>query len=198
MTGRTTIFSFTHDSIRDVLAAHHVHSLDKLLQCLISSNLALKLAGGKSTGILQMQTFNSRSIILTGTSLSCSDVECVTLFLTQSPYHEWEELDVHGCYIRDQGIHVLHDGLITNGITIARLSLNRNKLTECCSTKVYEIAIHYRVEVLVIRFNASIGKDPKLYLLLSDSKSVVKELYMSQTTYCRPSNTVKELMTKIL
>ena len=196
-TGRTTIFSFTHDCIRDVLAALHVHSLDKLLQCLYFFRFCFE-TGRKEIcrHIANAKTFNSRSIILRGTSLSYSDVECITLFLTQSPCHKWEELDLHGCYIQDQGINILHDGFITNSITIKRLSLSKNKLTESSSSKVYEIAIHCRVEVLAIRFNPSIGTDPKLYSILSDPNSVVKELYISHTN-CRLSNTVSILFSEL-
>ena len=44
--------------------------------------------------------------------------------------------------------------------------------------------------------NPSIGKDPKLYSILSDPNSVVKELYISHTN-CKQFSTVSKLFSEL-
>ena len=85
---------------------------------------------------------------------------------------------------------------MANDITVKRLSLSKNNLTESSSSKIYNIAIHCRVEVLAIRHNPNIGKDPKLYSILSDPNSVVKELYMSHTN-SKQFSTVSKLFSAL-
>jgi len=55
--------------------------------------------------------FDNKVINLRNTSLSPYDVECVTLFLTNSPHEEWNELNLSSCHIQDHGLRVLHHDL---------------------------------------------------------------------------------------
>ena len=108
-------------------------------------------------------------------------MECVTLFLTCSSHKEWTELYLWDCFIQDRGIQILRLGVITSNITITALELYNNGLTESSSSAIRDIAISCRVELLGIGGNVTIGEDDRLYSILTDSSSMVEELYMDST-----------------
>ena len=132
---------------------------------------------------------NLTVISLRGIHLSPSDVEHLTMFLTQSPraHQERKEVDLCGCSIGDKGIAIFHQGVKhlkeskERNISIKMLSLSNNNLTESSSGKVFEIATCCKVEMLALRHNPTIGNDPKLYSIISDPDSMVEELNLSHT-----------------
>ena len=124
------------------------------------------------------KTFNSKIIELIGTRLSPSDVECLTVFLTCSSHKEWKWLQLYYCYIQDQGVHILHRGLTSCDVTITRLRLSYNGITESSSSAISDITISCRVKVLDINDNKIVGEDERLYSIISDPNSMLEELYM--------------------
>ena len=193
ITGKTLTFTFMHHCFQEFLAAHHIHMLDSQLKCIEFYNLFFK--AGKAEickHIACAKIFEGRVISFRGKSLSSSNIEDVTCFLNQAPQQEWEEVDLHGCNLQDSGIEILHKGLMRHNITINRLSLSDNNLTESSSSKIFDIAVHCRVKKLSIRLNANVGKDPKLYSIISDPNSVVEELDISSIN-CNQSELLSAL-----
>ena len=139
-------------------------------------------AGDKEmcTSIENAETLNF-SITLSGITLSPSDVECMTVFLTCSVHKQWKMLNLQYCYIQDYGVNILHRGL-TNcscNITITSLRLSYNGLTESSSSAISDITISCRVKELDIRDNKTVGEDERLYSIISDPSSMLEVLYMS-------------------
>ena len=114
-------------------------------------------------------------------TLSPSDLECMTVFLTCSTHKEWEEFDLSGCYIQDHGVHILHRGLTNSSVFITALSLWSNGLTEFSSSAISDITISCRVKKLNISDNYTVGEDERLYSIISDPSSVLEELYIRST-----------------
>ena len=127
-------------------------------------------------------TFSDKKINLSGTELTASDVECVTLFLTSSFYKEWVELKLRSCYIQDHGLHILHRGLLhCRNITIDQLLLKYNGLTTQSSSLISDITVKCKVKKLVIIGNYIIGENEQLYSMLSNPSTMLKELDMYDT-----------------
>ena len=125
--------------------------------------------------------FNSKRIILCYKTLSPSDVECVTVFLNCSSNKEWWELNLYQCYIQDHGVHILHRGLTSCDVTITTLLLSGNGLTESCASAISEITISYRVKILYISHNNTVGEDERLYSIISDPSSMLEVVFMNST-----------------
>ena len=99
-------------------------------------------------------TFSDKMINLMETSLTASDVECVTVFLTSSSHKEWVWLYLFRCYIQDHGLHILHRGLLhCRNITIDQLMLHSNGLTTQSSSLIIDITVKCKVKELVIGGN---------------------------------------------
>ena len=193
LTGRTITFSFSHCIIQEILASHHVHIPTSQLKCLHLYKTCFKAGNKEICSDIINAIFDGRTINLRGISLSLSDVECLAFILTQSSHQEWEEVDLHGCDIEDCGIDILHQALMNHSITIKRLSLSYNNLTESSSSKIHDIVIHCEVQALAIRHNPAISKDTDFFSsLLSDHNSKLKELYMSNTN-CTPSSSIANM-----
>ena len=124
---------------------------------------------------------NSKIVNLSNNTLSPSDVECVTVFLTCSSHKEWKKFNLYKCYIQDHGVHILHRGLTSCDVTIASLDLDNNGLTESSSSAISDITISCRVKILDIRNNNTVGEDERLYSIISDPSSMLEELYMHYT-----------------
>ena len=122
--------------------------------------------------------FDSRVIYLKNIWLSPSDVERVILFLNCSSYKEWKKLDLQHCYIQDHGVHILHHGLTSVNVTITTMLLGYNGLSESSFSAISKVTIHCKVKVLDISGNETIGKNARLYSLLSDPHSMLEELHM--------------------
>jgi len=134
--------------------------------------------------------FDSKEIDLHFTTLSPSDVECIAVFLTGSCHKEWKELNLTSCFIQDHGIQILHRGLTSCDVTITRLGLSWNGLTESSSSAIHDITISCRIKVLRISGNETVCEDESLYSILSDPSSMVEELYMTSTKLSS-SSTIK-------
>jgi len=78
--------------------------------------------------ITNAKYFNDKVIDLHHNSLSPYDIECVTLFLTCSPYKEWKKLNLFNCNIQDHHLRVLHRDLMRYDVTITELNLSVNNL----------------------------------------------------------------------
>ena len=141
------------------------------------------------------KTFNSKAITVYNITLSPSDVECMTVFLTCSSHKQWKELDLCKCYIQDHGVHILHRGLTSCDITFPSLRLFDNGLTESSSSAISDITISCGVKKLYIVHNKIVGEDERLYSIISDRSSMLRELYMRSTSLS--SNAAIKLFTAL-
>ena len=124
-------------------------------------------------------TFIDKKINLPYTTLTATDVECVTLFLTSSFHKEWVWLYLLNCYIQDQGLRILHHGLLhCSDVTINNLELNYNGLTRHSSSLISDVTIKCKVRQLWINGNENIGENEQLY---SNSSTMLKMLGMGHT-----------------
>ena len=127
-------------------------------------------------------TFSDKVIDLQFISLTASDVECVTVFLTSSSHKEWVRLDLSHCYIQDHGLHILHRGLLhCRNITIDQLELINNGLTTQSSSLISDITVKCKVKELWIGGNDTIGEDEQLYSMLSSPSTMLEVLDMDNT-----------------
>ena len=127
-------------------------------------------------------TFSDKEIDLNLTSLTASDVECVTVFLTSSSHKEWVWLNLFRCYIQDHGLHILHRGLLhCRNITIDQLELTYNGLTTQSSSLISDITVKCKVKKLWINGNDTIGEDEQLYSMLSSPSTMLEELNIDNT-----------------
>ena len=124
---------------------------------------------------------SKQAINICNIKLSPSDVECMTVFLTCSSHKEWDRLLLIGAYIQDRGVQVLHRGLTSCDVTITRLHLSYNNLTESSSSAIRDITIKCGVETLNINSNRMVGESEKLYSIISDTSSMLKELDLRLT-----------------
>ena len=123
--------------------------------------------------------FSDKKIDLSYTTLTTSDVECVTVFLTSS-FHK--RLNLHNCYIQDHGLHILHRGLLhCSNITIDELVLSYNGLTTQYSSLISDITIKSKVKKLWINGNDTIGDNEQLYSMLSSPSTMLEVLWMDST-----------------
>ena len=127
------------------------------------------------------KNFKDNKINLERSQLTVTNVECLTVFLTCSSHKEWRELHFWDCLMQDRGIQILHLGVKTSNITITALELHNNGLTKSSSSAIRDITIMCGVKLLGIGGNETIGEDKNLYSILTDSSSVVEELYMGST-----------------
>ena len=129
--------------------------------------------------IERAEVFNDKVIDLRDTTLTGSDIECVSLFLASSFNKEWEGLYLYGCYIQDKGLNTLWRGLRhTTDITINELVLFSNGLTVQSSSLISELILRLKVKELWIADNETIGEDQQLYTMLSNPSSVLEILNM--------------------
>ena len=135
-----------------------------------------------SDHIEQATIFRYKLIDLTGTTLTASDMECISLFLTSSANKEWKWLNLDSCYIQDKGLNILCRGLRhSNDITINVLYLPDNGLTRQSSSLISELTVKCKVKELWIIGNRTIGEDQQLYSILTDPSNVLEQLYMFRT-----------------
>ena len=139
------------------------------------------------TSIQQAQIFSDKVIDLHNTSLSPYDIECVTLFLTCSPYKKWKMLNLRYCHLQDHGLRMIHHGLRTSGVTIRGFDLSCNGLTKSSSCTISDLTIHCGVEALFINGNYTIGEDPALFNMLSHPSSRLVTLDLWDTSLSSPS-----------
>ena len=149
--------------------------------------------------------FHDRVINLELTTLTGSDMECISLFLTSSFNKEWEGLYLNSCHIQDKGLNILYRGLRHySDVTINTLGLINNGLTTRSSPLISELTVKCKVKELGITGNHTIGEDQQLYSMLTNPSSVLEILYMVYTqlssraatdlfTAVKDNNKLKEL-----
>ena len=126
--------------------------------------------------------FSDKEINLRHTTLTASDVENVTVFLTSSSHKEWVELHLYRCYIQDHGLHILHRGLLyCSDVTITTLSLSNNGLTIQSSSLISDITVSCNVKELWLNVNYTIGEDEQLYSILTNPFTMLETLIMAYT-----------------
>ena len=130
--------------------------------------------------IEEAEIFNKKVIRLAGTSLSATDVESVSLFLTS--YKEWVELNLSGCYIQDHGLHIIHKHLNHSGIILRQLSLNYNGLSRSSSSFIRDIVLSCKVKMLGVSDNKTIGENEEFHTMLTHPSSMLTVLAMNYTS----------------
>ena len=155
--------------------------------------------------IEQAPIFNGKVIILLDTTLTASNVECVSLFLTSSFNKEWHQLNLGGCHIQDKGLNILYHALChSTDVTISKLWLSANNLTSQSASLIGEITVKCKVKNLKIRMNNYIGENQQLYSMLTDPSNILESLNMYDTmlsskaaiflfTVLKVNNKLKEL-----
>ena len=150
--------------------------------------------------------FHDRAINLMYTTLTGSDMECISLFLTSSFNKEWELLSMMGCHIQDKGLNILYRGLChSSDITINGLQLDYNGLTTQSSSLISQLVVQYKVKWLGIDHNYIIGEDQQLYSMLTNASNALEILVMRFTnlsstaatdlfTAVKENNKLKELI----
>ena len=147
--------------------------------------------------IEQAEIFKSKEIDIWHTTLTTSDMECISLFLTSSFNKEWKRLSLISCYIQDKGLNILYHGLRhSNDVTIDKLWLNHNGLTSQASSLISELTVKCKVNILVITGNHTIGEDQQLYSILTNPSTELEQLYMSDTNLS--SRGARALFTSIM
>ena len=132
--------------------------------------------------IEQAKIFEHKEIRLGFTTLTASNMECISLFLTSSFNKEWVRLSLSSCQIQDKGLYVLYRGLRHSiDVTINILGLGYNGLTSQSSSLISEVTVKCKVKVLAIDGNYTIGEDQKLYFMLKNASNVLEKLYMGNT-----------------
>ena len=132
--------------------------------------------------IEEAEIFNNKEINLGSTSLSATDLECVSLFLTSCSHKQWVVLYLMGCYIQDRDLHTIHKYLKNCDVIINQLCLYNNGLTSSSSSFISDIVLSCKVEVLSISSNHTIGESEELYTMLTHPSSMLTRLYMNYTS----------------
>ncbi|XP_065918721.1 nucleotide-binding oligomerization domain-containing protein 1-like [Dysidea avara] len=132
--------------------------------------------------IEEAEIFKEKKINCSGTILSATDLECVSLFLTSSSHKQWVELDLSSCYIQNCGLYIIHKYLNQSDITITNLWLYDNDLTKSSSSFISDIVLSCKVEVLSISGNSTIGEGGKLYTMLTHPSSMLTGLAMDDSS----------------
>ena len=132
--------------------------------------------------IEQAEIFKSKVINLGWSTLTASDMECISLFLTSSFNKEWEKLNLSCCHIQDKELNILYCRLRhSNDITIDKLWLHYNGLTSQSSSLISELTVKCKVKILLIDGNHTIGEDQQLYSILTNPSTELEQLYMANT-----------------
>ena len=147
--------------------------------------------------IERAEIFKSKVISLGYTTLTASDMECISLFLTSSFNKEWKMLDLSLCHIQDKELNILYRGLRhSNDVTIDVLELNNNGLTSKSSSLISELTVKCKVKILVISGNRTIGEDQQLYSMLTNPSTELELLNMGRTSLS--SRGARALFTSIM
>ncbi|XP_065886389.1 protein NLRC5-like [Dysidea avara] len=131
--------------------------------------------------IEEAEIFNNKVMNLSGTSLSATDLECVSLFLTSSSHKQWVDLNLINRYIQDRGLHTIHKYLKNCDVIINNLWLIDNGLTSS-SSFISDIVLRCKVEGLSISDNHTTGESKELYTMLTHPSSMLKILDMDNTS----------------
>ena len=157
--------------------------LDNQLKCLHLYRCFKEAGDDKMCKFIEeAEIFNEKEIDLSLTSLSATDLECVSLFLTSSSHKQWAWLNLDNCYILDHGLHIIHKYLHSSDITITKLWLDYNGLTRSSSSFLKDIILSCKVERVGLNGNNTIGESEKLYTMLTNPSSKLTVLAMDRTS----------------
>ena len=101
----------------------------------------------------KMRSRSSKINLSHSGTLLPNDIRCLTLFLSKTVIKVWKTLDLSNCHIGDAGLIMLHESLITSGITIDKICLEGNSLTSQSSEMIIEIASSCKTKVFFIPHN---------------------------------------------
>ena len=171
LSGGNKTIAISHEFLKDQLKClqfyHHFNEADDHTMC---------------RTIEQAPIFNGKVINLHKTTLTASNVECVSLFLTSSFNKDWYWLILSGCHIQDRGLNILYHALCHNtDVTINDLWLNSNNLTSQSAPLISEIAVKCKVKLLNISMNL-IGENQQLYSMLTNPSNTLESLNMNLTS----------------
>ena len=146
--------------------------------------------------IEQAKIFQNKEIPLDRTTLTASDIECISLFLTLSSNKEWKILDLTFCYIQDKGLNILYHGLChSNDVTIDELWLHGNHLTRQSSSLISDLTVKCKVKTLVLSVNHTIGEDQQLCSMLTNPSTELETLFIDHTNLS--SRVAREFFTAV-
>ena len=161
---------FLNDQLRCLRLYRYFHEAGDTDICKAIEQTLSKMFGDKMINLHRFIT------------LTPSDVECVTVFLTSSFQKKWVSLTFYYCTIQDHGLSMLHKGLFHScDVTIDRLVLSYNALTTQSSSLISDITVKFEVQMLDISGNSTIGENEQLYSILSSPSTTLKELWMVNT-----------------
>ena len=129
------------------------------------------------------EIFKHDDIILNGIRLSPSDLECVALFIISTFRKQWSKINLDSCYIQNHGMYIMHHVLNDRGVTITKLCLEGNGLTEYSFSFISDIVINYKVKELWIGDNDSIGENNQFYSMLNQPSSRLEILSLRYTWF---------------
>ena len=128
------------------------------------------------------EIIRSKVIYLRSTTLTASDMECISLFLTSSFTKKWKALNLINCHIQDKGLNILYRGIRhSTDVTINVLWLHHNGLTYQSSSLISEFTLKCKVTILGINGNHTIGEDQQLYSVLTNPSTKLEQLHMGAT-----------------
>ena len=183
---------------RDGPQAIHESFLYNTLRCLRLYHCFCEAGDAKRCRAIEKSAkLNKKVIDFRDTQLSPNDMECLTLFLSTSSCKHWERLDLNRCFIQDQGVHIMHRGLMNSDVTISELWLHDNALTALSAAAISDLVIKCKVKVLGLNDNATIGEDKKLYCMWSDANSVLEELHMERIKTQLPASVAESLRKRV-
>ncbi|XP_065914025.1 protein NLRC3-like isoform X2 [Dysidea avara] len=139
--------------------------------------------------------FSRKKVNLHSNSLSATDLDCVSLFLTSSSNKQWLELNLRSCYLQDRGLHIIHKYLNHSNITITKLWLGYNGLTRTSSSYISDIVLSCKVGEVLISGNHTVGENRELYTMLTHPSTMLALLNMRDTLLS--SNGAKLLFTAV-
>ena len=172
--------------------------LDDALRCLRLYHCFCEAGDAKMCRAIEKSAKLSKEVIdFRDTPLSPSDMGCLVLFLSTSSCKHWERLDLNRCFIQDQGVHIMHRGLMNSDVTISELWLHDNALTALSAAAISDLVIKCKVKVLGLNDNATIGEDKKLYCMWSDANSVLEEVHMERIKTKLPASAAESLRKRV-
>ena len=128
--------------------------------------------------------FRNKIISLSGTTLSPSNLEDLTTFLTCSSCRNRKKLNLDSCHIRDHGLRILQRSLHHSNITIEELRLHNNDISSSSDSSLSDIVITCKVKVLDIGHNEAVGETPHFFTtVLTHPSCVIERLGMVYNNY---------------
>jgi len=82
-----------------------------------------------------------------------SDIACLTIFLTNSLKRHWGYLTLSSCYIGDAGLKMVHQSLVTSGVTIESIFLDNNLLSSQSEEVLAEMVTTFKIQCLYLQHN---------------------------------------------